>query len=411
MDHGFFYRNQPITLSRCRDILKKISERGCAWMLARLVGELTLPETAEGRTLRRGLVPLWGAMTTAVAIATSPFLRWLGHRGKTLYYFFDLEVCPVTFDIFDYLMMADLRRAELDYDNFNVVVVPGKNAGLRRESAEYAAAVGHDMRRWRIDHVVIPAFSMFPRCSGYTVCADRRQATWLRALFALRTFPSTYWPTFPLGLFPRPLLEALAARGGEFEGIRPHPQAMAFVRDWLAVRCGGKKPVVITLRQYGFETARNSSTEVWAAFARRLDPGIYQPVFVLDTTRAMFLPPSELQGFPVFETASVDLWIRAALYEAAYLNLCTTHGPTELMWFNPRVRYVLFMAVDTGGDPKTGNLSQHSLESLRQKGFPVGGQPPFAGRFQKWVWEAESVERLEQEFQSMAERIDAEEES
>src|SRR5262249_24359096 len=131
---------------------------------------------------------------------------------KTLYYFYDLDVSPVTYDVADSLVLAELERRWRGLDSVYVVVVPGRRAGLRDEGPDYGR-VGARPSRWcRLRHLVIPLFALLPTCSGYSICRDRRQATLFRLLMAGKVYPPSYWPAFPLYLFRRPVLEA-ARRG------------------------------------------------------------------------------------------------------------------------------------------------------------------------------------------------------
>ena len=83
-----------------------------------------------------------------------------------------------------------------------------------------------------------------------------------------------------------------AARRGVpvFPGLRVPEQGVRYVRDWLATRTAGRRPIVITLRQYGYAPGRNSNVAAWIEFARRLDKRRYVAVFVLDIATAMQPP-------------------------------------------------------------------------------------------------------------------------
>ena len=150
---------------------------------------------------------------------------------------------------------------------------------------------------------------------------------------------------------------------------------------------------MITLRQYGYQPTRNSNVSAWIEFARKLDRSRYAPIFVQDVAAAMQETPPELAEFPVFREAPFNMILRGALYERAWLNICQAHGPTELMWYNERCRYVIFLTI--GSSPET------ELETLRGYGIEADESPPFATPLQKWVWDKDELPMIEREFAAM----------
>ena len=109
--------------------------------------------------------------------------------------------------------------------------------------------------------------------------------------------------------------------------------------------------------------------------------------------------PEAIREFPVFHEAPWNLALRSALYELAYLNLAIVHGPTELLWYNDRCRYVIFFPRDEG--------RQTNTEFMVANGFVPGESLPFATPLQKWVWEPDDLDVIKREFAALCEAIDA----
>jgi hypothetical protein len=213
-------------------------------------------------------------------------------------------------------------------------------------------------------------------------------------------YPPGYWPAFPLYLFRRPVLEAARRGVPIFPLFRSPEQSLRYVRRWLNGRIGSRKAVTITLRNYGYEPARNSNVTAWIEFARGLDPHEWAPIFVLDTDSAMEPVPEAIRDFEVFHEGPWNLALRSALYELAYVNLAIVHGPTELLWYNDRCRYIVFV-------PR-GDTSQTAAQVLAANGFVRGESLPFATPLQKWAWEPDTLEAIRREFARMCAAIDAE---
>jgi hypothetical protein len=54
----------------------------------------------------------------------------------------------------------------------------------------------------------------------------------------------------------------------------------------------------------------------------------------------------------------------------------------------------------------TPSLYLTSAGYLAELGFAEGASPPFAGPFQKWIWETDELPILSREFRLMSEKID-----
>ena len=399
MPRSVFWRNQPITGRRARTILGKIRSRGVSWLRGRIAKEFRAPETTEGIYVRLLAVWIYGALLSLL----SPLLvlaRLIFRLPRdTLYYFYDLDVSPITYDVADWLVLAELERRRRGLGQVYVVVVPGRQDGLRDEGADYEKVVDRASRWWRLHHLVVPLLSLLPTCGGYAICRDRRQATLLRMLVARHVYPPTYWPAFPLSLFRRPILDAARRGVAVFPLFKSPAQSLRYVRRWLDARAKDRKVVTITIRTYGIDASRNSNLAAWAAFAAGLDSRRFLPVFVLDIETAMDPVPEALGDFEVFREAPWNLALRSALYESAYLNLGIVHGPTELLWYNDRCRYVIFFpSVET---------RQTTADFVAANGFVAGESLPFATPFQSWVWAPDELETIRREFARMCATIEA----
>jgi hypothetical protein len=247
---------------------------------------------------------------------------------------------------------------------------------------------------------VVPIFTLLPTVAGYTLLPSRNVAAALRGAAGSRVYPRYYEPALPIGHHPTELFTA--ARDGEenIGVLRGPPQALRYVERWSASRLHGRRLVTITLRDYEFMTARNSDRDAWIAFARRLDPARYLPVFVPDTERSLDALPTELKNFEVFSEACWNLALRMALYERSFVNLGVNSGPLFMCVLNARTRLLIFKII-------TPSVPQTSEAFMRQLGYEIGGQLPFATSFQRLVWGADSLDVIEREFSAMVERIEA----
>jgi hypothetical protein len=323
-----------------------------------------------------------------------------GAGGRVLYGFYDLQALPISYDAAWFVALAERERRRRGLDVVHFVVVPGTLGGLREERVDYDTAVDLESRRWRLHHVVIPLLGLLPTAAGHTLLSSRRAADALRAAAGPHVYPPHYEPGLPVGHHPSELLDA--ARAGEtgIAVLRSPVHARRLVEHWLAPRLGGRRLVTITLRDYAFTPARNSDTAAWAGFAGRLPPDRYLPVLVPDTERALDPLPPGLRALECFREASWNVPIRLALYERAFLNLGVNNGPILMGMFSASARLLVFKMI-------TPSVPQTTEAFMARLGFEIGAQLPFAGPFQRLVWEDDRLEVIEREFRHMVTRIEA----
>ncbi len=388
---------QPERVPRLTSVADTIRTEGLGWVWRRV--RWRTPATGPGRVVHAGL-------RQALSAALAPG-RWLRQNpvravvsADTLYAFFDLQVAPVTYDASWFAAAADLTRRRLGLSRVHFVVVPGNKDGVREERAAYEAVVDVASRLWRLHSVVVPIFTLVPACAGYTVLPSRSVASLLRVAAGGRVYPEHYEPALPVGHHPSEL-HAAGRRGEASIGVLRSPvQGLRFVERWLSPRLRGRKPITITVRDYAFMTERNSNLAAWVAFARRLDPTTYLPVFVLDTERTLDLPPAAIEAFEVFREASWSVPLRMALYERSYLNLGVNNGPLFMAALNDRARLLIFKII-------TPSVPQTTEAFMQGLGFEVGGQLPFATEFQRLVWEDDTAPIIKREFDAMVAGIEA----
>ncbi|MFN0043721.1 MAG: hypothetical protein ACKVSF_10990 [Alphaproteobacteria bacterium] len=352
------------------------------------------PTTGLGRFLH-GCFRI--AVVAAMRVAAWPFRAILGGPAHVTV-FYDLAVSPVTYDVAWALAAGEMARRDANLASVRLVIVPGPHRGLRREDDDYEAVVDHAARIWRLDNIVLPMARLLPSVDGVLHGGSRGRAVLELALARGPVYPLGYGPFLPVAPKPLDVLGPACAGRPVPLPLRASEQALRHVDIWLAARAAGRKAVVITLRQYGYGAARNSNLDAWLAFARRMDTTIYAPIFVPDTQTA--LAPALAPGVAhVFPEAAWNIGLRMALYERAHLNLMVNTGPHLLCMFNEHCRYVMFKIL-------TPSVRQTSDEYMRFLGFQIGGQPPFATAFQKWVWEGDALEVIEREFGAMCQVIE-----
>ena len=91
--------------------------------------------------------------------------------------------------------------------------------------------------------------------------------------------------------------------------------------------------------------------------------------------------------------------LRAALYEAAWVNMGSMHGAFELCWYDAACRYAALLAV--------GTSPQTEPSFLAARGFRQGRSLPFARSSQRLEWRPDTLADIEASFATVVASIES----
>jgi len=377
------------------NILKKIKFHGFAWTLNRLVEEFFTPSTSIGRIFNCCVYPFLFILLLPARSFCAVFSLIFTVNHRTLYLFYDLSCSPITYDFFWALAEAESRRVRMKLKKIEVIIVPGRNQGLRREIPAYDSVVNREKRCKRIFDILLPAVRLFPHCKGMSVCENRFEGFINYLFFSWNVLPRYYNPIFPA---PHKTSRALhPLKGMNNLPIKVPDNILKYVDYLLPVESKEKKLIVITLREYSYLRKRNSNIREWIKFAQRLDKKKYFPIFIRDIDRRENSGTAFPKSLSTFDLASTNTLVRAALYELSYLNLGVSSGPFILCWLNSKTRYLMF------------NLFKDIDRLEFQTPFyRVGGSLPFSRPHQAWIWEEDTFETINKLFKATCNQIESE---
>lgn len=173
-------------------------------------------------------------------------------------------------------------------------------------------------------------------------------------------------------------VSASAKRGETLPTFRASEIAIANMRQSL----GGRRPVVITLREADHWPARNSHLQSWFRFADEIERSGEFVIFVRDTAKVGERLGGGHQCYPTCSRASTELDMRMALYASAKVNLFTSNGPWSLALFSDRP-WLMFVPVCGDDDPYRPNTPTFWRESSGVEQF---GQYAWSRPDQRIVW-------------------------
>ena len=314
------------------------------------------------------------------------------HRVTTLTAVYDLAVSPATFDIVGFLVLAEHRRRSLGHEALHVVIAPGPDQGFRQDAV---TPYGTIQKRWRRQHILSACCWLVPSVTGVTVCGTRYEAgRWLDCV-SEGIFPERYTVERPIQQYRLNFL----VEAPDVTGIRASQEALRHMHAWRDSVAGVREVVTLNLRECDYETARNSDLAAWGAFARQLDPGRFFPVVIRDSDAAYRPLPPAIAGLPRLTEVIWNLDLRTALYEIAFLNLFVNNGPAALARHNARARSLTFKMI-------TPSAQATTEEFFRANGLRPGDQFKGLGPGHRFVWQTDTMDVLQGEFDAMCHRID-----
>jgi len=301
---------------------------------------------------------------------------------------YDLNSNTRTFDFAYFLAGAECFAKLHGRQQFELLIVQHDPTVESMRNAEFARA-NKATQRWRFENILLPLINLCPACAGH---AYLPLDAGVRARLAeSRVYPEGYDGRAIPGLDHGEVC-ALVNRAGGFVGLRASPLAGTLVDRWRSAKAISKPLVTITLREYPYDTARNSNVPEWLKFARDVRCRGYEPVIVPDNYR--LFDHNDYGGCQAFPEAALHMDLRAALYEQAALNFFVPNGPTALGLLNPTVNYVEIKMLVRGSHDS-------SDAALRGRGTAIGQRSYFdvpTESYQVLSWRDDTYEEIRLEF-------------
>jgi hypothetical protein len=306
-----------------------------------------------------------------------------------LYVVYDLSYFPATFDAVTFAIHAEIERSKRNKKYIHLLVIPNQP----EHETGIAINVMHDQHDidWRVNNIVIPTFQLLKNTIGASKLSCRSEARFIlndqKAIF-----PDD-WDVAGTKKLPREL-ELIKFRRdyGPLCFFEAPPQARKVVDQYLNNRAKGKKIVVITLREYTDQPKRNSRIEDWARFVKNLDLNLYHPVIVPDTNAIFSKSLSFFNGADVFEIAALNLHIRYALFERAFLAMGVSNGPVYLQNFLGSLNSVVFQHV-------IEEYPATTIEVIEKNGRKFGEHSPYRSHDKQITfWGVDTYENIKKCF-------------
>ena len=244
-------------------------------------------------------------------------------------------------------------------DEIDIVFEPGPMHGFRDDDLPPDNAT-----RWgMLQRVCIAACRLLPSVRNVHVMK-------VRTAVAGNVFPQNYQEQAPRSHYGIGYLKTA------LPCLKATPSAVQYVGSKI------KGPyATITMRESSYWPERNSNRPVWLLVAAWLKGRGIEPIFLPDTDGQ---PIKNFRSFP----ECIDIDIRMALYQGAFINLGISNGPIALLYAS-EAPYLIFR-------PVTQDCHSTSIEFLESHGIKKGDK--YAGNG-KLVWEDDTYDTIIRELE------------
>jgi len=303
-----------------------------------------------------------------------------------LFVIYDLNIEAITYDFAHFIAAADTYGKLKNKNNLYVIFIQREINPLLVDR-DYTSVVSEDSQNWRFSNIVLELVQIYPNCVGYSFFPSEMDISGL--IGNKLTYPPDYNNFYKPGMDYKEIFKLLNLN--VFTGFRATNQGLNYIDKWINSNVIEKPIVTITIRQYEYDTARNSNVEEWVKFAAWAGERGYEVIFIPDTD-ACWIENILLDEFTVFNEPCWNLGLRMALYERAFTNLFYAGGPSAICTLSKVARSIIFF-------PIIEESLQATSAIINNFGL-VSGQRRynFAKKFQCLSWRRDYFENIRDEF-------------
>lgn len=323
---------------------------------------------------------------------------------SVLWCFYDLNYCHVNFDYMVFLIAAEIQRLESYSSHLNIcIVLPYgecySDSDLNIFSIKNGQHVDDDFLQDRIQGILLHLNRCFRSVLECHIVNKSEVKNFIISKDIRHTFPDSYITSYRMKQYHHCDFD-LSNHLADFRNLLKAPDSYQdMVARYIRLPPNNKRLITITLREYGYQDYRNSNTYEWVRFIDSLDKDLYHPIIIRDT-HTLYSEFPECSA-PLFNEASLDLKLRIALYEKAYINLSVSCGPSTLFFYINNCRSIEFREVCDQ------SLSTNKEHMFMASSMIEGEQPYYANKkFNRVSWKEDTFINIKNAFDEFCKYIE-----
>ncbi|RJE75752.1 hypothetical protein BGP78_15480 [Pseudoalteromonas sp. MSK9-3] len=311
------------------------------------------------------------------------------NSNKIFYTTFDLAKSLPSFDAVNFFCSIESQRKKRGAKHIHLLILPPIS-----DSRHFQTNIHHDADDtvWRTHQIILHLARCLPSITGVSVLTYREQLLHY-PLNSSNSDCSTYDLENPKNMVTFNDIREDIASGLTSKIFQAPTQATAIAKQFIATFSQEKPLVVINLREYTQQPFRNSDLMSLGMFVTWLEERGYYPALMRDTYNLYGELPESLRNVTCIPAASLDLTVRIAFYQQAFLTMSVNTGPSNAFYFVKDCNSIEFR----WNDEQFFSISKSTMEAT---GFPYKQQPYFKSTdYNKVFWGKDSYINLKAAFQ------------
>jgi hypothetical protein len=254
---------------------------------------------------------------------------------------YDLRSHSVSYDFCYFLMDAEIyfsKKMIFEFDLF--ILIP---PSFDDRSNEYLKYISSEDINLRIYNLIVPVASMNRCIRNISVksCEPSLNNSFINSVIYPKGYCEYFNPSMHYSAIHKNIRDKC------FHNFEAPSASLKDIKNWK-IQNGIEKPLItITLRSYGFDAVRNSNIKEWDRFSKLLIKAGFEVCVVPDTIE-WWSERNEFEGCFFLKEASVNLYLRTALYESAELNFFYSNGVHALSVIDHRINSIIFSPILDG---------------------------------------------------------------
>lgn len=333
-------------------------------------------------------------------------LKFLTKKNKykndeIFYVFLDLLSFRCTWDIIGFLILAKINSGN---KKVKIVVLPEINLKFDNNPPKEKSWLKKNSKKIRFDNIIKPCFEIIEDLDPAVLLLNDRKEANEYINKAKYKFPEYAKPNKVIDWDHKIYIKIndYFKKNNSIPSLKAPEHYCNLVNEYILNKSHQKKIVTITIKDSSFTNSKNSNLIEWLKVYDFLNNEGYH-VIILDDFENVAIENSknEINKLNHFKFANLDIRVRLALYEKAYINLCVNNGTAQLLNYSKYCKFISFKHYVN--DP----LSSTSLENIKKiTGLNKDDQYPFHNKTQKTIWDPiDSCDLIKDEFKKLIKEL------
>ena len=305
-------------------------------------------------------------------------LKFKEKSKKNIFAFIDLQSTRSNFDVAVYLVYLKTLEIIDNKIKLNIVILPDNDSTGVKISYQKEDIKRNFFMHLRHNNITFKCINMIENFHPNTFfLSSRKEADKIYSLPNFQKIPKNinkYRPTEAIKYYIK--LKKIYSKHNKIARLVANENYKKLVNEYLKINnVEHNKLVTITLRNSSYRKFRNADNNEWKKVYLYLKKSGYYPIIIHDFENSC-LDNIHFQKFNTYQYANLDIEVRLALYEKAFINFASGSGSSLLLQLSKNCKFLDFNIYNKESLKTAYNIANVTLN----KHFP------WYKKNQKFIW-------------------------